>query len=437
VTCWMRRRTLVLVATLACGASDARALVGSTAGVGGVDGSVRTIAAAIDNYDFPLLLGDHPVDALSQTLLRLTLLGRPRGWLAYEVHGVQTVDYASSTAPSGTLPFSLVPGDVRYRALEATTTWHQRADHRATLFLDRANVTLALPWADVTVGRQAITFGKTYFWNPLDVFLAFDPRQFDRDYKPGVDALRVDVPLGAFAGVSVIGAAGRTLDAFGRFTDDGTLAATWFGSAVLGRAFATVRGWDVAVQGGKIYGGEHVGAGAVGEAGPLEVRAEVAHLFAAHGRPLLPGVLPRSERLVESGTTAVVGLGHRFESTLTLEGEYFHNGLGDAGNLEASLLRFASGGLLDLSEELLGVDVGYDLLPILVAHVGLIAALDDGSLQYQPRLTWSAADEVEVLAGAIVSSGDRPAAGAAGLPRLGSEFGTFPDVYYAEVKLYF
>lgn len=31
------------------------------------------------------------------------------------------------------------------------------------------------------------------------MFLAFDPAQFDRDYKPGVDAVRVDVPLGRFA----------------------------------------------------------------------------------------------------------------------------------------------------------------------------------------------------------------------------------------------
>jgi hypothetical protein len=417
-------------------AAPACALVGTTDGAGGLDGSLRTIAAAIDNYDEPLLFPD-PVDALSQTLLRLTAAGRPRPWLAYELHGVQTIDYASTRPVPGATPFGLVPGDVRYRALDATMTWHERSDHRATLFLDRANVRLRLPGADVTAGRQAITFSKAYFWNPLDVFLAFDPRQFDRDYKPGVDALRLDVPLGAFAGLNVVGAAGRTLDTFRMATDDDTLAATWFGSAVMGRVFGTFGGWDLSLQGGKVYGGYHAGGGTVGEAGPLEVRLEAAHFLALASPPLLQGVLPASERLVEDGTTVVLGLGHRFPNTLTLEGEYFRNGLGDANNLEASLLRFGNGQTLDIGENLLGLVAGYDILPILVGYLGWIVSLDDGSFQFQPRFTWAAADEIEVLAGAIVSAGERPDVQPPATLRLRSEFGTFPDVYYAEVKLYF
>jgi hypothetical protein len=432
----MRRSCTCAALAVGLSAAPVCALVGTTEGAGGLDGSLRTIVAAIDNYDEPLLFAD-PLDALSQTLLRLTAAGRPAPWLAYELHGVQTIEYASASRVPGATPFTLAQGDVRYRALAATTTWHERTDHRATLFLDRANVRLRLPGADVTAGRQAITFSKAYFWNPLDVFLAFDPRQFDRDYKPGVDAVRADVPLGAFAGVNVVGAAGRTLDAFGVATDDDTLAATWFGSAVMGRLFGTFRGWDLSLQGGKIYGGYQAGGGAVGEAGPLEVRVEAAHFVALASPPLLPGVLPPEERLVEDGTTLVLGLGHRFPNTLTLEGEYFRNGLGDADHLEASLLRFGNGQTLDIGENLLGLVASYDVLPILVGYLGWIVSLDDGSFQFQPRLTWAAADEVEVLAGAIVSSGDRPAVGPPAGLRLRSEFGTFPDVYYAEVKLYF
>jgi hypothetical protein len=72
-------------------------------------------------------------------------------------------------------------------------------------------------------------------------------------------------------------------------------------------------------------------------------------------------------------------------------------------------------------------------------HHGIysLVSIDDGSLQIQPRLTWSATDEVEVLAGAIVSRGSRPAAGEPLGIMLRSEFGTFPDFIYAEVKWYF
>jgi hypothetical protein len=353
-------------------------------------------------------------------------------------------------------PFSLLRGDVRYQALDGTETWHDTGDVTATLTLDRGNVKVALPRVDVTLGRQAITFGKTYFWNPLDVFLAFDPRQFDRDYKPGVDAARVDVALGAFSGVNLVAAAGRTLTVLGTAAGgDEPLAATWFGSAVMGRAFTTVRGWDLSLQGGKIYGGYHVGGAAVGEIGPLEVRLEAADLVAADSPRLLAGLLPRGvpfpsaspfgafasalgrERLVEDSVTAVVGTGHRFENTLTLEAEYFFNGAGDSDNRVASLLRFASGDLLDLSEHLVGALVSYEILPILTAQLAAIVAADDPSIQIQPTLTWSAADEVEVLAGAIVSRGGRPSEPFPGGLRLRSEFGTFPDFYFVEVKLYF
>jgi hypothetical protein len=200
--------------------------------------------------------------------------------------------------------------------------------------------------------------------------------------------------------------------------------------------FGTRGGFDLSLQGGKVYGGYQAGGGAVGEAGPLELRLEAAHLFAQPGPALLPGLLPPSERLVESGTTVVAGVGHRFENTLVLESEYFWNGLGDADDLDAALLRFVGGQTLDLSEHLLGVVAQYDVLPIVVAALGTIVSLDDGSFELQPRLTWAAADEVEVVTGAIVGIGDRPASGATGL-RLRSEFGTFPNLYYAEVKFYF
>ena len=82
-----------------------------------------------------------------------------------------------------------------------------------------------LGWGDLTAGRQAITFGKAYFWNPLDVFFPFDSSQIDREYKPGVDALRIDVPLGAFSGLNLVGAAGRTDAKAGG--SRGRLAADW------------------------------------------------------------------------------------------------------------------------------------------------------------------------------------------------------------------
>lgn len=456
----MRARAVGAFAALAalvlCG--PARALMGDPDGAVGVSGSLRTVGAVVDAYDFDPFFDGADTNDLSQTLLRLTVAGRPAPRLRYEIHGVQAVQYSSAAGGGAALPFlDLAPSDVRYRAFDLTLDWHREDDLTASFLLDRANAGVALSWADVTVGRQAITFGKTFLWNPADVFLPFDPRQFDQEYKPGVDAVRVTIPLGPFAGIDLVGAAGRTVTLattlFGEEGDD--VDASWTGSALLARVFATVRGWDVAVQGGKVFAGEHAGAGVSGELAGIEIRGEAVVHVSDGSPPLLPDLSPDELRrlaggplivprsladdppLVPDSVSAVVGIGHRFESSLVLEAEYFRNDAGDADDLEASLLRLGTGGLLAMSENLLGGFAAYDLLPILVGELLGIVSLDDGSVQVQPRLRWSAADEIEVLAGASLNAGSRPTVDRLGLVRLRSEFGTFPDMYYAEVKWYF
>lgn len=426
---------VLAAALLFWGAPRAGALVGDTRGLGGLGASLRTIAAGIDNYDVPGASGGHEGDAVSQTLLRLTVAGEPLAALAYELHGVQSVEYSTAAAGAASTPFGLVASGTRYRALDATFDWIDESHHGASLWVDRANVRVRLGRADLTVGRQALSLGKAYFWNPLDVFLPFDPRQFDQEYKPGVDAARLDVALDAFSGVRLFAAAGRTRPSA---ADPRALDATWFGSGVLAQAFTTWHGVDLSVQGGKVYGGYQVGAGAAGEVASIETRFEIARQFARKSPPLLPGVLPESEKLVESGLQAVVGVGHRFESTLTLEAEYFQNGAGDAGDFDSALVRFANAGTLELSEHLAGGLASYEILPILTGAISTIVSFDArASAQLQPRITWAAANEIEVLAGGIVNFGSRPRGGDPFRPGLRSEFGSFPDVWYAEAKIYF
>jgi hypothetical protein len=429
----IRANVLALAVILAT--TPAAALVGDTAGAGGLDGSIRTLAAGLVHYDFPPLFGDTDADALSQSVLRLTLAGRPHPALSYELHAVESADYTTGGGAFGTAGFGLVPGAVRYRALDLAWRQHERPDRAVLADVDRANATLHLARADVTVGRQAITFGKTYLWNPLDLFLAFEPQQFDREYKPGVDAMRVDVPLGPFSGVNLVGAAGRTIGATPAARQ--RAGASWAGSAVVARAFTTVGGFDLALQGGKVFGGWQAGLGATGEIGPLEARIEATGLLASASPPLLPGLLPPSERLVEDAAEVVVGTGHRFDNTLTLEAEYFYNGAGDPVHRDVAFTRLLAGATLGVSEHLAGLLATYDLLPILVGQLGCIVSLDDPSVQVLPQLTWSATDEVELLAGAIVSRGARPALRRSGALAIESEFGTFSDVVYVEVKAYF
>jgi len=431
--CWWLLIAIV-GAALFLNADSAWALMGDTESSFGLDGRLSTTNALVDNYDFEPFFGDKNTDQFSQNLLRLIAGGRPTEQLSYEVHGIQSYTYSSAGDGTESPIFGTSGADRRYRALDATWDWHEGDNSLATLWLDRFNTKSALPWADITVGRQAVTFGKAYFWNPLDIFLPFDPRQFDRDYKAGVDALRVDIPLGSFTGINLITVAGRELDSSGEFIDDGTLNASWYGSALLGRVFTTLKGWDLALQGGKIYGGYQLGSGLVGEIGPIEARVEASYFWARDSAPL---PAPLEGDLVEDAFTAVLGLGHRFDNTLTVEIEYFYNGAGEFNDLDESFVRSRSGSSLQMSRHLSGLLVSYEFLPIITGQLTALYSWEDPSGQIQPILTWSPSDNTEVLVGASINFGDRPEQSSTGQPQLQSEFGTFPDFYFMEFKLYF
>ncbi|MBV1876592.1 MAG: hypothetical protein KUG79_03005 [Pseudomonadales bacterium] len=62
--------------------------------------------------------------------------------------------------------------------------------------LDRLNVQFQLASGDLTLGRQAITFGSARIINPTDVFLPFEVRTLDTEYRTGIDAIRFQKPLG-------------------------------------------------------------------------------------------------------------------------------------------------------------------------------------------------------------------------------------------------
>lgn len=427
---------VALASLLAPRASGAQTLDDRSAPDAGlhIGGSVRTVAAAAQ----PVAPSPTPsIGAFDETLLRITFDAHPTDRLTFEAHLVQSYEYsgvASAFGPPTLGAFSLVAGDARYRALDASTDWVRTEHHAASLWIDRLNVKIRLPKADVTIGRQAIMFGKTYFWNPLDEFLPFDARQIDRDYKPGVDAVRVDVPTGPFSGVNLVVAVGREIGASGTYrSGDAFLDASWFGSAVLGRYYTTARGWDLATQAGKVYGGFEAGGGAVGEIAHLEVRGEATYLWALPGLAL-PAPLPG--RLIESHLAATAGVGKRFENTLSLELEHFHNGAANSQNLDAALVAFAAGAAPQLSREISAITVGCEFRPILTGNFGVLHSWTDGSTLLQPTVTYSLSENSDLIVGTAVGIGPGPVVEGE-TTHVRSEFGSFPRAAFVEFKLYF
>lgn len=398
-----------------------------------LDGNLRATSIATQNYDQSFLWGDgDTADGQSDLAVRLVATGKPRATLKWNVHVVQRLTFNTAELP--TTGSSTLLGrsgtQVPYRTIDTRWEWSKADDVNAWIYFDRANIELTLGRADVAFGRQAITFGKAYFWNPLDVFLAFGSTEFDRDYKAGVDALRVDAPIGDLSGLTIVGVPGR-VEEQGPQTDEQSF---WSRSALLARVYGNRRSWDLAVQGGKILGGYQLGGAIAGELGTMEVRGEGAW-FVSQDASAFSGLA--AAPVVEDHFSIVAGFGRSFVGgDLQLQAEYYYNGAARGSRVDR-LAMVAAGRLQHLNRHLLGIVGSYRLHPLLSSSLAALWGASDGSWLLQPGLSYSAADEVELIAGAIVARGRRPSGRSIEAFGFRSEFGTYPNFYYLETKLYF
>jgi hypothetical protein len=70
--------------------------------------------------------------------------------------------------------------------------------------LDRLALTLLPAWGQVRLGRQAVTWGNGFLFNPMDLFNPFSPTDIERDYKIGTDMVFSQVGLGDTAGIQCL-----------------------------------------------------------------------------------------------------------------------------------------------------------------------------------------------------------------------------------------
>lgn len=439
----LRRSALAFLLLGTIGVADpAAALFGDVDEAFGIEGSFRSIGAVSFNYEDAVIFPNgEKADAFLQAPLRIVVAGRPTEKWSYTTHAVQFISattYDSTSSGGATLPsFGLSTGTSRYRALDLK--WEQVSDPQTVLWLglDRLNVARESDSSSLRIGRQAITLGHAFLWSPMDVFLPFDPRQFDQSYKPGVDAGRFTWALGSFTGVDAIGVLGRKTDLLGRPLDPNKQNAgvDWYGSAVLGRVFGNFRNFDLSLQGGKIYGAYQIAGGLAGEIRGIDLRGEISYKFAQDGS--LPATLPpvpspTSPDLIEDHLEATIAIAYYFSAGVTAQLQYFYNGAGSPDDPLVGLIRVAAQESFAVSRNLIGFSALWEATPLLNIGALMVVSGDDGSLQLQPTLRYSISNESELVVGATFGIGDRPVNG---VPQ--SEYGTAPHSLFFEFIVYF
>jgi hypothetical protein len=63
-----------------------------------------------------------------------------------------------------------------------------------TSYVDNLYIRIQFPWVDLTLGKQQLSFGTGYAWNPTDIFNT--KQLLDPSYEqPGINAIRLEIPV--------------------------------------------------------------------------------------------------------------------------------------------------------------------------------------------------------------------------------------------------
>jgi hypothetical protein len=251
-------------------------------------------------------------------------------------------------------------------------------------------VKVPLPFGDLTVGRQVLSWGTGRLWNPTDVLSPFPPTVVDREVRRGFDAVRLAVALGEVTQLEVLYLPQRTL------ADTGGVA----------RFLTNVAGWDGSVSVGKYVRDFVFGADVVGDLGPVGVHGEAAYTLEVLG--LGSGPVAIGDHFFRG----VVGAEARPNEKLLLLAEYSFNGYGttDPSRYAAILTspRVQRGEIFGAGQHQAAVVASYLANDLFTAQLSALVNLTDPSALLVPSIEYSFTQTVLLRAGANIPIGRGP-----------------------------
>jgi hypothetical protein len=330
--------------------------------------------------------------------------------LAYE----ERLHYTS--APMVGIAIGLLPSELPPPFRIEPLVWRVGDAAKATWRheIDRANLQVHLRRADLTIGRQAIGWGRGVMFTAVDLFAPFSPLEVDREWRSGVDALRADIKLTARSSIDLVGAFGNTLDR----------------SAFAARARGYAGTVDVEVTGGRR--GEDLFAGLTSSAavGDAEMHGEAAVFRVPSG--MHQDVV---WKVVVGGSYRIpIGAG------ILAYAEYHYSGFGAEHPEEIPALlttpsfveRFVRGDVQILSRHAVGVMGSYEASPEIAYSGQWLHNPADRSGIVAPAVTYTFNDAVSLLGGVYFPYGRPPEGGV-----LRSEYGAAPRSALLQLRLYF
>jgi hypothetical protein len=338
---------------------------------------------------------------------------------AYEQRARTVSEGAGVAGDLGVLPAQF-PAPYRVRQLddslvEVGSTFSYRHE------LDRAAASLSLSRAEVTVGRQAVGWGRGLVFGAVDIFAPFSPLESDREWRRGIDAVRLRVPVTDLISVDAVAAFGESMEE----------------SAFVGRVHGYVGDVD-----GELFAGSRCEDGFYGASLSFSLLDAEFHGEAAVF--LSPEPLPAGGSFGSDDVAVktVVGGSRTFDLAggLMLVAEYHYSGFGFPDIEEVSdyfydsafLERYERGDSQVLGRHACAVQVSYGFAGVVPLSATWLVSPVDGSGVVVPSVVWVFSDNVTLTASGYVSYGAPPE----DLMIL-SEYGGTPTSGLVQISLYY
>jgi hypothetical protein len=283
--------------------------------------------------------------------------------------------------------------------------------------IDQLSVKYHSDRVNLTAGRQPVSLANNFIFTPNDVFYPFSATAVDREFRPGVDALRFDYDVMDLSTITVLGAAG--------YEDNDP---SWEKSAVILRCSMNVKSIDFSAIAGKTDTRRLAGMTLNAEAFGLGMRLEGNYSHPIEGEA-------HADFFQISA-----GIDKRWENSLHVILEYFYHGNGKS-NPDDYVERIKDyPDIMDpyMGRNYAGILVMGEPTPLFTLQCALLANLDDSSILLGPGVIYSISDEAELIMGGVIPYGETSSYSAKDFALdVKSEFGLYPRSVYLMGRVYF
>ncbi len=249
------------------------------------------------------------------------------------------------------------------------------------ILLDNAFAVLSFRLFDLMIGKQQVSLGTGYAWNPTDVFNVKD--LIDPTYEqPGHNALRLDIPFGNYLNIMAM------YTSESGFKESGKLVRI---KGKMGHFDVSIIGIEKEWKSTDYHTLQEsseirrlAGADFAGELFGLGVWSEYAYNFMENSRDFWE---------------AVFGIDYTFDSELYLMCEYYHNSLANSDYRKYDLndwLRYFNQEIKTVTRDQVYVFIQYPVTDLLKMGGSVIGSISDGSIAIVPSVYYSMFENVEV-----------------------------------------